>query len=190
MESMGIHKREILVDRVKEGRETQQEAKDQFKTALERFTELTEFDGGKLKKTYDRLNRELERSEAKAKEVSSRIEAIEDVSDELFREWEKELKSFKNAEYRRISESKLEATYAKYEDLIAAMKRAEKSIAPVLDSFRDQVLFLKHNLNAQAIASLDTQTEVLKSDIVILIEQMESSIAEADSFIDSMSLLE
>ena len=34
------------------------------------------------------------------------------------------------------------------------MRLAESRIEPVLKSFRDQVLFLKHNLNAKAIASL------------------------------------
>jgi hypothetical protein len=190
MESIGIPKREILVDRVQDGKKSQQKAKKQFQSALDRFTELTQFEGGDLKKIYGRLNRELERSEERAKDVSSRIEAIEDVSKELFDEWERELKSYQNDDYRRISEGKLEATYARYEELIDAMKRAEKSIKPVLNTLRDQVLFLKHNLNAQAIASLETQTDLLRSDISTLIKQMETSIAEADAFIDSMSQTE
>ncbi len=189
MESMGIHKRDILVDRVKEGKDAQQDAKKQFQTALEKFTELTQFDGGDLQSTYDKLNRELKRSEDRAEEVSSRIHAIENVSKELFREWERELKAYKNQEYRRISEQQLERTHARYEALIRAMKKAENSIKPVLSTFRDQVLFLKHNLNAQAIASLDTQSDLLKSDIEGLIAEMEKSIAEADAFIESMNQL-
>ena len=186
MESMGTHKREILVDRVKAGKEAQEDAKEQFQTALEKFTELTQFNGGSLQVTYDKLNRELKRSEEKAEEVSKRIDAIQDVSKQLFKEWEHELKEYQNQDYRRTSEEQLEKTRSRYEELITAMERAEQSIEPVLVTFRDQVLFLKHNLNAQAIASLDTQTAVLKTDIQALISQMEASIAEADSFIKTM----
>lgn len=189
MEKVGIHKRDILVDRVEEGRNAQQEAKEQFQSALEKFTALSEFDGGNLQKTYDRLTKELKKSEDRASEVSDRIDAIEDVSEDLFKEWEKELKQYKNQKYRRISEQQFEQTYSLYQDLIVAMKKAETSIQPVLTTFQDQVLFLKHNLNAQAITSLDSQTELLKSDIHMLIDRMESSIAEADAFIKSMNKL-
>ncbi len=186
---MGIHKRDILVDRVKDGKEAQENAKEQFQSALEKFTELTQFDGGSLQATYDKLNREFKRSEDRAAKVSDGIDKIESVSKQLFKEWERELKEFQNQEYRKVSEQQLEQTYARYSELIQAMKKAEISIKPVLTTFRDQVLFLKHNLNAQAIASLDTQSEVLKSDIQSLVKEMEASIAEADAFIESMNQL-
>jgi len=52
---------------------------------------------------------------------------------------------------------------------------------------RDQVLFLKHNLNAKAIASLQEEFGSIKADIAVLISDMEASISEADEFIASMS---
>jgi hypothetical protein len=67
------------------------------------------------------------------------------------------------------------------------MKRAEKKIAPVLSAFRDQVLFLKHNLNAQAVASLQGELVSIESDVASLIREMEASINEADSFIQSLA---
>lgn len=186
MEKVGIHKREILVDRVKEGKESQEEAKEQFQDALERFVELTEYDGGDLQEVYDKLSKELDRCEDKADEIEDRIDAIEDVSKELFREWEKELNKFTNREYQRISAQKLDDTRARYKLMIRTMHKARDSMEPVLVTFRDQVLFLKHNLNAQAIASLDVQVGILKSDIRILIHEMEASIDEAETFIDAM----
>ncbi|MHC4122247.1 MAG: DUF2959 family protein [Planctomycetota bacterium] len=70
--------------------------------------------------------------------------------------------------------------------LINAMKRAETKIEPVLSAFRDQVLFLKHNLNAQAIASLHDELASVEADIASLIKEMEASIAEANAFIEAM----
>lgn len=55
-------------------------------------------------------------------------------------------------------------------------------------AFYDQVLFLKHNLNARAIASLKGNVASIESDIAVLIREMEASIREANRFIDAMNV--
>jgi DNA repair exonuclease SbcCD ATPase subunit len=186
MEMMGSHKRDILVDRVEDARDDQEAAKEQFKSALEKFQSVVSVPESELKKTYETLNTELERSEKRATAVSDRIASIESVAKDLFREWEKELDQYSNADLRRSSEKKLDETKARYEDLIGAMKKAEGKMEPVLTAFRDHVLFLKHNLNAQAVASLQGEVTNLESEIGALVRDMEAAIAEADSFIKQM----
>jgi phenylalanyl-tRNA synthetase alpha subunit len=187
MEKFGYHKRDILADRVVEAKETQEEAKEQFKSALERFSAVVNFRGGELEDKYNQLNDEYETSEEKAKDVSKRIESVENVAEDLFEEWNSELDQYTNSRLRRSSEMQLKLTKKKYAQLIGAMKRAEKKIAPVLSAFRDQVLFLKHNLNAQAVASLQGELISIESDVASLIREMEASINEADSFIQSIA---
>lgn len=187
MEQIGWHKRDLLVARVQGARDSQEDAKEQFQTALERFAEVVQFDGGDLETKYNKLNRELERSETKANNVHERIQSVETVAKALFREWEAELKQYDNAELRRQSEVKMDQTYEHYRDLISAMKRAEDRIEPVLKPLRDQVLYLKHNLNAKAIASLQGELASVEADVVHLIKEMEASIAEADAFIQVMN---
>lgn len=186
LEKIGIPKREVMVHRVEKARDTQEETKQQFKSALEQFTAVTNFDGGDLEASYNRLNSEYEASVNKAEEVNKRIGDIEDVSSALFSEWETELNQYSNASLRQTSQQKLTATKAHYHELIAAMRRAEAKIEPVLKVFRDQVLYLKHNLNAQAIASLKGQLGSVQSDVSSLITAMEKSINEADAFIKTM----
>ncbi|MGA9574529.1 MAG: DUF2959 family protein, partial [Lysobacterales bacterium] len=77
MESFGVEKRDILVDRVEEARDAQDSASEQFASALERFRATVNFDGGDLEKTYDRLNTEYERSASESEDVSTRIDAVE-----------------------------------------------------------------------------------------------------------------
>ena len=182
LEQFGIHKREILVDRVDDARKSQVEAKEQFETALDKFRSVVDFDGGELEKLYDELNRELERSEDQANEVSERIDAIEDVAKALFREWEDELEQYSSASIRQQSERQLRETQQRYEGMLAVMRRAEARIQPVLNPFRDQVLWLKHNLNAQAIASLQGEVAVIEGDVAALIADLEKAIAAADDF--------
>ena len=186
LEKIGIPKREVMVHRVEKARDTQEETKQQFKSALEQFSALTSFKGGNLEATYKRLNGEYEASVAKASEVRKRISDIEDVSEALFTEWQDELNQYSNVDLKRSSQQQLTSTKGQYQQLITVMKRAEAKIDPVLAVFKDQVLYLKHNLNAQAIASLKGQLGSIQSDVSSLIAAMEKSINEANAFIKTM----
>ena len=186
MESMGYDKREILTDRVENARESQEEAKEQFASSLERFKSVVAFDGGELQTVYEDLNDEYEDSKAKAEDVKERIDSVEDVADALFEEWGDEIKLYSSAKLRQSSQAKLTATKKKYSGLIKAMRKAEKKMYPVLDAFKDQVLYLKHNLNAKAVAALEGELTTIRTDVDALIKEMDKSIAEADSFIKSL----
>jgi integrase len=185
-EKVGWAKRDILVDRVEDAKNDQEKAKEQFKTTMQRFQELTNFQGGELESKYKKLNAEYERSEARAKAVTDRIVSVDKVAQDMFREWKAELAQYDNADLRRKSQEQLDASRQRYSQLIAAMRRAESKMQPVLTAFHDQVLFLKHNLNAQAIASLQSTTEGINQDVAALIKEMEASIAEANEFISQM----
>lgn len=186
MEGFGIEKRDILVDRVEDARDAQGDASEQFASALDQFRATVNFDGGDLEKTYDRLNAEYERCVSEAEGVSTRIDAVQDVAEDLFAEWEQELDQYSKAELRRTSASLLNDTRSRYKQLMASMRRAERSMDPVLESFEDQVLFLKHNLNARAIGALRNELDSIERDTANLITQMQAAIAEANAFIESM----
>jgi len=186
MEKLGVHKRDIMVDRVKAARDTQNEAKEQFLSAMEQFKSVVNFKGGDLEKEYDKLNGTLQKSESKAAEVRDRIRAVEDVSDALFSEWRSEIKQYNSETLRRSSQQKYDITRKKYTELIRAMKRAEGKLEPALVPLRDQVLFLKHNLNARAIAGLSKEVVSVQTNVDRLVRDMETAIAEADAFIASL----
>jgi hypothetical protein len=186
MEKVGFPKRDLLVSRVKEAREAQDDAKEQFASALDQLLLITKSDGGDLKRNYDRLNRELVRSQERATAVGERITSVEDVAKALFKEWRRELDQYQNASLRRRSEEQLAATEDRYDKLMSLMRQAAKRMDPVLSTFRDQVLFLKHNLNARAIAGLDVAARELEGDVGALLADMERSIREADEFIASL----
>ena len=186
MEKLGVHKRDIMVDRVKEARDTQNEAKEQFLTAMDQFKRVVNFQGGDLEKEYNKLNATLKKSESKAADVRDRIRAVEDVSDALFSEWRSEIKQYSSDTLRRSSQRKYDTTKKKYEELIKAMKRAEAKLEPALVPLRDQVLFMTHNLNARAIAGLSEEVISVQTNVDKLVKDMESAIAKADAFIASL----
>lgn len=182
-EKLGNLKNDILVDRVEDAMDAQEDAKEEFKDALEQFESVVSVPESELKSVYNRLNDAFVDAQDKAQEVSGRIERVEDVAEDLFDEWQAELEMITSASLRTKSASALRASRRDFVALIKAMKRAESRMEPVLTSFRDHVLFLKHNLNAQAISSLRGELVGIESDVGRLIQEMERSIAEARSFL-------
>jgi hypothetical protein len=186
MEKFGYAKRDLLVERVIDTRKAQAEAKDQFASALTKFMEISKFEGGALQQKYEELDREYKRSEDRAKSVRSRIDDVENVAEALFREWRQELSQYSNPSLRAESQRQLDATRVRYDELMVIMRRAAARMDPVLATFRDQVLFLKHNLNARALASLENTNRALQADIERLIADMNVSIREAEVFIRNL----
>lgn len=185
-ESLGYAKREQLVSEVKDTRDAQQKAKEQFATTLEEFKSITGFEGGDLERQYNRLKEQAERSNERAEIVRDRIRSVERIANAMFREWDQELALYSSDTLRGASAEQLQATRARYRQLIEAMKKAEDSMGPVTRAFDDQILFLKHNLNARAIASLETTVTELEAEITDLIEELNASIDEANAFIQGM----
>ncbi len=186
MESLGQHKRDILVDRVENAQESQEEAQEQFKSALDQLSALIEFDGGDLQSQYETTLSQYEASEKAAQDVTNRIESIENVAQALFDEWADEIEQYSSAKLKRQSQSKLANTQRKYQKLIKAMRRAESKMAPVLSALKDNTLYLKHNLNAKAIGALENEFLDIKSDVNALIKEMSNAINESESFISTL----
>lgn len=187
LETFGIEKRDILVDRVENARDAQTEAKEQFSSALEQYRAVVDVDAGSLEEMYDRLNDEFERSQDRADAVRERIDAVQSVAEDLFEEWEDEIEEYSDPELRRQSQRLLAETQNEYGDVLTAMRRAEETMDPVLILFNDQVLFLRHNLNARAIGALENELDNIERATTALIEEMERSIAEASRFIEEMA---
>ncbi|UTW03705.1 DUF2959 domain-containing protein [Amphritea atlantica] len=186
MEKVGIHKRDILVDRVEDTRAAQDDAQEEFVSALEQFRTVVNFDGGELESVYNDMQSAYDDSEAAAESVSDNIRKVEDVAEALFDEWQEELGQYTNTKLRSQSAQTLKQTKSRYKTLHTSLKRAEAKMQPVLSALKDNTLFLKHNLNARAIGSLKGEFGGIKRDIDRLLAEMQRSIKASDQFIQEM----
>lgn len=186
MEKAGYHKRDIMIDRVEEVQDAQSDAKEQFSSALAQYQALVNTGNSDLQDYYDKLSSEYKDSKEAAQEVTDRIDAVESVSDALFDEWKEEIQLYSNADLKRQSMNKMNETKQKYSSLMKSMRQAEERMSPVLTALQDQVLFLKHNLNARAIDSLKGELKTIETDVAQLIKEMEKSIAESNNFIEGL----
>jgi len=185
-ERFGIEKRDTLVSRVSGVAKSQEDTKEEFEDALEAFRAVVDVNAGDLEIAYDDMSKAYKKAESQANDTRSRVKSVKRVAKDLFSEWESELTQYQSADLRRTSEAQLRDTQQRYEALAQRMDAATASMDPVLSVFKDRVLYLKHNLNARAIAALNTEASTLETDVARLIAEMERSITAADEFISNM----
>ena len=178
--------RDVLITRVEAASEAQEETANEFKTALEQFKSITNFNGGDLEKKFNTLNSAFKDSENAAENVRSRVDRVVIATNKLLSEWREELNQYHDASFKQRAVSQFDETRLQAEKLIAAMRKAEEKTTPVLSAFRDQVLFLKHNLNMQAIGSLELESTEIQQNVSDLIKDMEVSITEARTFLEEL----
>ena len=183
MEKIGKEKRHILIDNVEDVQKSQTKAQEEFKDALTKIKELYAFDGGELETFYDKLKDSYEDCDSRAKQIEKRINDVEEVAGDLFKEWEGEISQINDAKLKSSSRQSLRDSKIKYQKLEKIMNKSTKGMYPVLAKLKDYVLYLKHNLNAKAVGSLSGEVVSIEKDVAKLIKDMNVSIKEAEDFI-------
>ena len=186
LEKVGIHKRDILVDRIEKTSETQEQTKQQFQSAYQHLAGLIKVDDQGLEKKYKNLAAAVKASEDKANELQQRVKSVDKVAQDLFTEWQQELDQYQSARLRQTSERNLQSTKLRYAGLYQKMQAAQQRVEPVLEVLQDNTLYLKHNLNARAVSSLSGEVLLIEGKVAQLIKQMELSIDESNSFVRAM----
>lgn len=185
-EKMGKEKRHLLKDNVEQVREEQAEASEQFTAVVERIKAMYGFDGGALEDVYEKLSQDYRDCEVRADAVRDRIGKVERIAADLFKEWETEIATIKNGKLQSKSRASLKDTRSRFARLQRSMRVAEASMDPVLNNLRDYVLYLKHNLNAQAVSSLRKEVADIETEVSSLVADMNRSIKEADAFVKTI----
>jgi outer membrane murein-binding lipoprotein Lpp len=187
MKTLGKEKRDILVSRIQDAKKDQDQTKKKLQTTMESFQALTGFQGGSLEKSYNRLNSDYESAADQANKLHEKIQSIDQVSNDLFKEWQGEINDMDNVKLKSQDLVMLRNAKTRQATYMRAMRKTEDQIAPVLKAFRDQVLFLKHNLNSRAIGSLKTTSAMLQGDVASLVQSIDASSQEADKLISSLA---
>lgn len=185
-ETIGLEKRDLFKREIKNVKEDQEDTGEAFKDALTRLKEVYAFNGGDLENHYENLKDSLDDAKEQASELKARIGKVDQVANDLFVEWNEEINEIKSSDLRSKSSGQLSKTKKKYSELESQLRKSEKKIDPVLSKLNDQVLFLKHNLNAKAIGGLKTEQGKIQADIESLIKEVNESTRKADAVIETL----
>jgi ElaB/YqjD/DUF883 family membrane-anchored ribosome-binding protein len=186
-EKAGKEKRDLFRGHVEKVRDDQEEASEQFKDTLERIKVVYQVEDSELETSFRKLESSYEDAEARAAQVRERIDKLTNIAEDLFAEWEGEIASISSSELKSRSREKLVETRSRFKAMRAVMTAAEARMEPVLTRFRDQVLFMKHDLNARALADLQGEVVAIESEVDDLVADLQRSIAEADRFIGELN---
>jgi chromosome segregation ATPase len=186
LEQVGVYKRDILVDRVEDARDSQADTREEVLAAYEELNILIGEEGGELERQYKRLDRKVERSKDAIEDLDDHLAAIDEVSADLFEEWEEELAQYNSAALRADQAQKLQESRRQFTSLRQRMQVARDRVDPVMAILNDNVLYLKHSLNARALDALRGEATALEGKVDALIADMQVAIDEANAFINSM----
>jgi chromosome segregation ATPase len=190
MKSFGLEKRDLLQKNVTAVKTIQETVQNQFTSALDRYMAVVSVDGNSdLAKQYRKLEKQYNKCDDEVSKLENKVNDFEHLSHDLIKEWKKELKQYSDKEMRKASSKKMKETDARLDKLLASMNQSVAATKPVLKQLHDHVLFLKHNLNSQAIAGLQQESEQIKVDADKVIATMQASITESQNFIDEMGLI-
>lgn len=184
MEKFGKEKRHILREDVKDVRQSQAKGQREFKDALTTIKELYAFQGGDLEPFYKRLKNNYEDCESRANQIEKRINTVEEVAGDLFKEWEAEIALIQDPAMKTSSQQSYAESKEQYQRLRMVMKESTKGMYPVLARLRDNVMALKHNLNAKAVGVLGGEIASIEQDVEKLIFDMNASVDEAENFLN------
>lgn len=183
METFGKHKRQLVTDHVLNVRDAQSSVSQKFTVALEQFQVSSTLRGVMLEEKYKELQNLYAACDSSTGKLESEIDKLNNVLDAMFEEWQGELEGYSDPQLRRASEDRLNRTMARYDKLVMGFERGTENIYPALKAYKDQLLFVKHNLNAQADGSVKQEFGKFQSQITSLLRQLDASMAECDSFI-------
>lgn len=183
LEHTGIHKRDLLMQRIEKVRDAQTAAQKQFEATLLEYRSVVLFQSGDLNERQAQLEEDYRAAQLRARNVRYHLQGVDSVADDLFSEWKAELKGYRTAELRRAAEADYDRTRQQYQALRDQLNETEARLQPLLDLLGDQMLSLRHSLNARTISrSSDAYTQ-LEHDMKSLFEEMTRANDQADMFI-------
>jgi len=189
LEQRGMTKRDVLVRRIQHVQSAQEEAKHQLTRALESLRSIAQVEPGRLREKHAELDAQHKNANERGRDLRKRLPAVDSAATTLFKEWEKELALYQNPTLRTQSDQQLAATRARYAEFIRTQESILAQIEPVLVSFRDQVLVIKHGLNPEARREIDGTLHSLREELSGLIRSIDESTRAADAFIESLNTL-
>lgn len=185
-ETLGKEKRDLLKSKLNDVNNAQEDVEEQYVDNLERIRKEYNFNEGELEKTYDKITDDYEDTNEKQKELSERINKANNIATDLFEEWKNEAYQLQNKNYKRKSLQKLAITKKKYSRTYTTIKKIEKDLNKILRKFKDQVIFIKHNLNAKVIGNLKSEFNDIKIDIKKQIKNIKRSKNQTELFIKEL----
>lgn len=140
---------------------------------------------GDAVKAHKELVEVVENSEDQADELRGAIEDMQAASVPVFDQWTKDLEAYSNPEMRQRSQARLSAARERYDAVLAAVEPLLVEYEAVNQTLRDHVLFLKHDMNPAALATIQDDVRSVAKDAASLDGRFNSGRAAAIAYVEA-----
>lgn len=185
-ENFGFYAQDVLADRVEASKEAQRQAKDSFQAAADYLPAIIHYAGGDLKEIYLETYRHYSLAKSDAKLVRERVQDVENVAEDLFQEWVDKIKGYSDLSLQASNQRRLYKTRRLFASTMEAMQRSTRRIDPVMESYKENVINLRNNLNVQGVTNVRFEFEAIERDMHDLIDDMQRSITSSEEFVKNM----
>jgi hypothetical protein len=174
------------IEKIERASEEMKDVRKHLNEAFEAYHKTLREGTDERRSSYKDLVKALERCEEETKELRKRHREMDEQAEEYFKKWKNSVKDIKNADLERRSEERLEATRRRYREVSMRWKTMGEDYEPVLAELRDQVVYLGHDLNEDAVLSLKEDAAELEELARALFRSMEGFGSTADEYIGGL----
>lgn len=129
-----------------------------------------------------------EASEEQGETLRDATEPMQDAAAEVFQRWTKDMESFGNSRMRQRSQTRLDETRTRFQSIVGASQAAQIALDAFHDDMRDHALFLRHDLNSTAVASLRGDVRELNDQVKGLDTRFDATTAAARAYVEAAAL--
>lgn len=128
---------------------------------------------GRPTEAYQAFKAAATRARTQAEKLEATVRPMKRTAIPVFEQWTDDLGDFHSSSMRRRSADRLDAARARYDAIIRAVGPAQSNYERFNAGMKDHELFLGHDLNATAIASVKDDVRAM----VVLAQELDSHFA-------------
>lgn len=162
------------------------QTKVQLMKTMDVYNALMADDAQDRKKLYKNLQKEMSNTEKRRAKIDEEAAKMKTEADTLFTQWAESAAAIENPDLRKRSEERLEATKASYAEIRVVGQKAADLYPPFMKALQDQITYLGHDLNAEAVASLAPEAAKLNEKAQALTRSLDDTISTANQRIGAL----
>jgi cell division septum initiation protein DivIVA len=185
----GFRQTDRLMSRAENSARAIEDTKGELQRTLEAYNSMFDGSAKNPRRAYQISLRGVERSEKRVGDIQKRLNEMQIEADKYFADWTTSLDAIINQDLRRRSEARRDETRAGYDNIHQAALKAVAEYETFIGNFRDQLMFLGHDLNPSSISSLKEDAGKLNGEAAQLFSEADGSLTVIRTLIDNISPL-
>ena len=136
---------------------------------------------------HKELVRAIDDSEDQTDDLRKSVERMQAEAEPVFNQWTKDLEGYSNPEMRQRSQARLAAARERYDAVVAAVTPVLVECEAVNQTLGDHALFLKHDMNPAALATIQDDVKKVAKEAADLDGAFNAGKAATRAYVDSAS---